>query len=171
MIDMEKWKPVVGFEGLYEVSDIGNVRSVDRFTRDGRFWKGREISKTKVAAGYMRAVLSVDGKYNHVYVHRLVADAFVPNHIDGDKTNNSVSNLEWVTKRENGIHAYKVLGHVVSKNMLGKASPNRKFTDEQAEEIRASDKSCYAIAKEYGVSHSTIQDIRNGKTYRVRRTA
>ena len=177
MIDMENWKPVVGYEGLYEVSDQGRVRSVDRITRDGRRWKGRVLSTNKVSTGYLRAVLSVDGKYNHVYVHRLVADAFVPNpqgklevnHKDGNKKNNVASNLEWVTHSENGLHAFRVLGRTAAKSMLGKPSPNRKLTDEQAEMIRTSERSCYSLAREFGVSDSVVQDIRNGKRYKVKK--
>ena len=172
---MENWKPVVGYEGLYEVSDQGRVRSVDRITRDGRRWKGRVLSTSKVSSGYLHTVLSVDGKYDHVYVHRLVADAFVPNpqgklevnHKDGNKKNNVASNLEWVTHSENGLHSFRVLGRKAAKSMLGKPSPCRKLTDEQVAEIRTGKKSCYALAREYGVSDSTIQNVRNGVSYRV----
>ena len=173
---MEKWKQVVGYEGLYEVSDEGRVRSVDKTTRDGRFWAGRMLGKHRAGSGYHRVVLCVNGVSKHLYVHRLVAEAFIlnpenkpeVNHKDGDKHNNSVSNLEWVTKSENGIHSFKSLGRKPGKWMLGKASPYRKFTDEQVEMIRTSSRSCYSIAKEYGVSHSVVQNIRNGKTYKVK---
>ena len=177
MIDMENWKPVVGYEGLYEVSDKGRVRSVDRITRDGRFWKGRMLGQFKAGQGYLRSVLSVNGKYHHEYIHRLVAMAFIPNpenkaevnHKDGNKHNNVVSNLEWVTKSENGLHLCRVLGRKTVSPMLGKPSPHRKLTDEQAEIIRTSERSCYSLAREFGVSDSVVQDIRNGKRYKVKK--
>lgn len=170
----EEWRPVVGFEGYYEVSNLGNVRSVDKTTRDGRFWKGREIKKHRAGQGYLRAVLCVDGMSHHLYIHRLVAEAFVlnpdnkpeVNHKDGNKHNNVVSNLEWVTKSENGLHSYRELGRKPSRNALGKPSPRRKFTVNQVREIRKDRRFNKDIAKDYGVSDSTIAAIKRRKNYR-----
>jgi hypothetical protein len=97
---MEKWKNIEGFEA-YEVSDMGNVR------RDNRLLKGRPTKN-----GYLVVALSINSKYKNHYIHRLVATAFldkvgrVVNHIDGVKTNNNSSNLEWTTYSKNTIHAY-----------------------------------------------------------------
>lgn len=103
MIDfkMEQWKTIDGYEP-YEVSNIGNIR------RDGKLLKGRPTKN-----GYLVVALSINSKYKNHYVHRLVASAFldkvgrVVNHLDGIKSNNNVSNLEWTTYSKNTIHAYK----------------------------------------------------------------
>lgn len=174
-MQIEVWKPVVGYEELYEVSNMGNVRSVDKTTRDGRFWKGRPIKKNNVGNGYDQTVLSVDGVYRHAYIHRLVANAFIPNpenkpevnHINGNKKDNRAENLEWVTKSENGLHSFRVLGRKPSCNNKGKASKLRKLNNDQLEIVRTSSKSCYALAREFGVSDTVIQRIRRGESYKV----
>lgn len=104
---VEIWKPVVGFEGLYEVSNQGRVKSIPRKRCKGN------VLKPHIVKGYEYVHLSKDGKAKYLKVHRLVADAFLPeiqgksyvNHIDGNKTNNSVKNLEWCTASENLKHA------------------------------------------------------------------
>ncbi len=114
------WKPVVGFEGFYEVSDCGKVRSLDRMVKCSRSyktrpWKGKILCQTLAATrGYYQVSLSKEGKISKVYVHRLVAEAFfierdeTVNHKDGDKTNNCVTNLEWVSYSENNKHAFRI---------------------------------------------------------------
>lgn len=111
---MEVWKDIEGFEGEYKVSNLGSVRSVDRFidtTRGKRRLEGRLIKPYKTPYGYLVVKL----KEKNMMVHRIVAETFIDNpyglpqvnHIDGDKTNNNYTNLEWITNRENVIHAYK----------------------------------------------------------------
>jgi DNA-binding XRE family transcriptional regulator len=102
---MESWKPVEGYEGLYEVSDLGRVRSIKR--------SGRILAGCQVAHGYIAVSLHKNNQKSMYLVHRLVAKAFIPNpenksqvnHKDLDKRHNSVENLEWVTPRENIEHA------------------------------------------------------------------
>lgn len=114
---LEVWKPVVGYEGLYEVSSFGGVRSVDYTIVNSRDIlhnrKGRPLS-LKNDSGYIRATL-YKNKYTKVAaVHRLVALAFIPNpdnkpvvnHKDFDKSNNNVGNLEWCTDLENVRHSH-----------------------------------------------------------------
>ena len=114
----EVWKPVVGYEGFYEVSNVGEVRSLDRTTlRDNRH--GRQPTKIKgrvmkqgIRSGYYYVNLCVNNKRKKRTVHSLVAEAFLclggggeVNHKDGVKTNNLVTNLEWCTRSENHKHA------------------------------------------------------------------
>ena len=103
----EEWKPIKGYEGLYEVSNMGRVKSL-------HYGKERIMSTPDDSSGYKRVKLTkqiTKGKQ----VHRLVAEAFIPNpmnllvvnHLDGDKHNNCVSNLEWCSNKENTNHAIK----------------------------------------------------------------
>lgn len=106
----EIWRPVKGYEGIYEVSNIGNVRSLSRKDSRGRFHKGRYIStRVNPHTGYPVAHLCLDGEKKLREVHRLVAEAFIPNpenkrevdHINTIRNDNRVENLRWVTSREN----------------------------------------------------------------------
>ena len=118
---MEKWKTIKGFENLYEVSDRGRVRSLDRVSsRKGpkreftQRIKGQVLKPSLDRKGYIRAGLYKDRKVYNCQVHRLVAKAFIRNsnrhrkqvnHLDGNPANNKVSNLEWCTGFENMQHA------------------------------------------------------------------
>ena len=109
----EEWRPVVGYEGLYEVSSYGRVRSLDGFIVDSlgykRLHKGKVLSPAKDKNGYLKVNLHCNGKCKIIRVHRLVAQAFIPNtdnlpmvnHKDEDKTNNNIDNLEWCDQKYN----------------------------------------------------------------------
>ena len=108
----EIWKDVQGYEGLYQVSNLGRVKSLGRFVDKLKchYWQEEKILKPrKNHYGYLRFNLYKDGKTKTFSVHRLVAVAFIPNpenkpqidHINADKTNNTVNNLRWVTCKEN----------------------------------------------------------------------
>ena len=115
---MERWLPIPGFEGFYEVSDAGNVRSLDRVVvgKDGksRRLKGgpMTLSNGNSAGNYLSVMLSKDGKQRRVLVHRAVAMAFVPNpeglneinHKDENGKNNDASNLEWCDRKYNNTY-------------------------------------------------------------------
>lgn len=116
---MVEWKPVVGFEGFYEVSLFGEVRSlsrsVDRHWASGASWSGMPLEPRLHSQGYHRVQLSKLGVSVDRYIHRLVAEAFIPNpdklpyvnHINGVKSDNRVGNLEWVTPARNAQHSYE----------------------------------------------------------------
>lgn len=125
----EMWKDVVGYEGLYQVSNTGKVRSLDRYvphkTLGKKFYKGRIMATHTTNSGYLCVNLSKNNKYTSFDIHRLVALAFLGiddvsnlevNHIDEDKKNNCVDNLEWVTKQQNNRHGTKVARQVEKVN-------------------------------------------------------
>ena len=107
----ETWKPIKGYEGLYEVSNYGRVKSLN--------WNGKGtvgyMTLRKKNTGYLAVLLSKNGVSKYALVHRLVATAFIPNpeneetinHIDEDKTNNRADNLEWCSRTEN-VRKYKL---------------------------------------------------------------
>lgn len=116
MINDEIWKHVVDFEGFYEVSNYGNVRSVDSIRMYGdkkKKFKGKLLKQYSNKNGYKVVTLCVNKRYKKPLVHRLVAEAFLKNgenkksvnHIDGVPSNNKVNNLEWCTALENNLHA------------------------------------------------------------------
>jgi len=121
---MEIWKDIKGYEGLYQVSNTGRVRALDRQIgyRNGRLrnWKGVEKVLTENTRGYLATKLYKDGKGATKEIHRFVAEAFIPNpdgkdevnHIDGNKHNNHISNLEWVSHSENMRHSTEVLKNI-----------------------------------------------------------
>lgn len=130
----EVWKDIEGYEGLYQVSNLGRVKSLERIVCQGK--QGQRIIPEKIrkskhtADGYLEMALCKDCKRKFIRTHRLVAFAFCENpqnktevnHIDGNKLNNRADNLEWVTSSENQIHAYKIGLQKVS----GGALSNRK---------------------------------------------
>ena len=116
---MEIWKPVVGYEGLYEVSSYGRVRSVDHYANTGirhsekRLVSGHVLKQAAKRDGYLSVDLSKENRVKTIHVHKLVATAFLEkqeqhtqvNHINCDKHDNRVENLEWCTCEENRAHA------------------------------------------------------------------
>ena len=163
---MEIWKNVVGFEEQYEISNLGNLRSKERFVKHWRGGERKYKSNFKNIRlndkGYFRCNLKNEGKRYDFTIHKLVALAFIPNeenkpfinHKNGIKTDNRVENLEWCSASENVTHAVK--------NRLVKT----KLTDEQAKEIFNSQLSNRKLAKIYNVTHGIIWRIKNKKAYK-----
>ncbi|MGH1111214.1 NUMOD4 motif-containing HNH endonuclease [Bacillus paranthracis] len=177
------WKSVVGYEGLYEVSNFGDVKVLDREVRGKldsiRKVKGRMLKKHNDTSGYPTVTLTgEDGKRKTIAVHRLVASTFlesiegkqVVNHKDGNKTNNHVENLEWVTHSENTLHAIENGLKEVSD---GENSPRAKFTQEEIDWIRENyiprhkEFGQRALARRFGVVQGTIHKIINNGAYIV----
>ena len=132
----EKWKTIRGYSGRYEVSSYGRVKSLPRIkirtSKCGNSYAsnnaGMILKKILINSGYEQVTLHKEGDSERILVHRLVGESFIKNpqnkpqinHKDGNKKNNSLSNLEWVTASENGLHAYRELGRIPSQ--LGKFS-------------------------------------------------
>lgn len=116
----EEWKPIIGYENIYEISSRSRIRSVDRIIKHSkgpgcRFLKGKIIKPVVSVLGYSFVTLSKNGKTKTFRWHRIVALTFIPNpnnlpqvnHIDGIKTNNKISNLEWCSSKHNVHHAFE----------------------------------------------------------------
>lgn len=124
------WVDIKGYENYYEISDNGRVRSKNRTVVDKigrtRSWEGKLLNPDIAPNGYYRVSFSVNRNRKQFYIHRLLAEYFIPNpndlpqvnHKDGNKLNNDLDNLEWVTVQENTIHAYKngLINHVSGKD-------------------------------------------------------
>lgn len=171
-------KPIKGFEGLYEISDKGEVITL---ARELPTPTTKYISKEKISFGYKnnKGYLVFDFRRRGgkcIPVHRLVAEAFIPNpnnypqinHKDGNKQNNCVDNLEWCNNSINQIHAFK--------NKLqqgGFKHPNSKLTYNQVVYIKRNYKKgvrgygMKKLAKKFNVSYATIQQIIYGKSYKT----
>lgn len=124
-MDTEIWLPVVGYEWLYEVSNLGRIKSLI----DNHWLPRVNIMKTS-GDSYFRIALCKNGLHKTVSIHRLVAQAFIPNpenkkcvnHISWIKTDNRIKNLEWCTHSENALHSYRVLWN---KNIFQTAHPQK----------------------------------------------
>ena len=177
---MEVWKDIKGFEGIYQVSNQGEVKSLERKTFNNGT-KKQNIIKEKILKkpldkdGYIRYCLFKNGKRFSLKAYRLVAIEFIDNpqnksqvnHIDGNKINNSVLNLEWVTPRENTIHAilnglsFQVGGEKHHMSKINSKQVSEIFSIYQTEKIPQ-----HKLAEIYGISQSQISRILNKKRWK-----
>lgn len=143
----------------YEITKEGQIISL-------KYGKRKEVKGYLDKYGYRRVLLHIDGKRVKFFVHRLVAETYIPNpknlpqvnHKDGNKLNNNVSNLEWVTPKENIEHAIKI----------GLKKPKGKISEKEVKEIKKlfGQISMKEIAEMYNVSHSCIKHIHAGHTWK-----
>lgn len=170
---IEQWKPVKGFEGVYEVSDQGRIRRLT--TRVGRVRQEPRLLKAHISAfGYERVFLYRTSRIRR-YVHNIVMEAFVGdrpekydvNHKDGNRANNALSNLEYLTRAENIRHGRDVLGHVGGGK---KGQPTYKLTPSAVREIRTLHEqhgvSRLELSRRYNVHTSTIRGVINRETWK-----
>lgn len=179
--NLEIWKDIPGFEGMYQCSSEGRIRSLDRVIHSNNKWNSySKIEESKVLkpifnrSGYQQVVLYRDGVGTRSTVHRWVALTFIPNpedkrnvnHIDGCKTNNKVSNLEWNTTSENALHAYKTGLNVSNK---GEKHGMAKLIASQVHRIRTLYELGYRkayIARMFEVSFGAIDLIVKRKNWK-----
>ena len=173
----EVWKPIKGYECIYEVSSLGRLRSVDRtYEQVNRFGtmsvhslKGKILSPKPTKAGYLRIGLRPQPDIRNWHsVHRLVAEAFIPNpdnlpqvnHKDENKQNNNVSNLEWCTASYNSSH-----GTVQSRRYQNGGGKRKKKVGRYNEDgkLLSQYESIAEASSEFGINYMYLSDILNGK--------
>ena len=171
----EIWKAVEGYEGIYEVSNLGRVRSLDRdiyqVGRWGKVMKVRQPGKVlalQTNGGYKRVALWRDGgKGKWHFVHRLVASAFIPNpdgkqyvnHKDENRANNVPSNLEWCTMAENNLYG----GHVERTQSANIINRQRIEQVDASGNVVATFESITSAARQTGIPVSSVSQCLNGK--------
>jgi len=168
----EKWLPVLGYEGFYDVSNMGNVRSVRRIASNGKSAGGRILKVNDNGHGYKNVMLCVNYKTKRKYVHRMVLEAFVgecpegmeARHLNGKRDDNRIENLEWSTHSDNMWDREK---HGTLRH--GRLSNLSKLSDHDVFEMRER----YAtrmytqqeIAEDYGITQTAVGLIVRGDAW------
>jgi hypothetical protein len=172
MATRERWRAVVGHEGAYEVSDQGQVRSLDRIVvlNDGRtrFAAGRVLRAGLTGYGYLHVGLGLEGRRLNRKIHQLVMQAFVgpcPEgmevcHGPGGKTDNRLINLSYGTKSQNQVDRLRD-----GTDARGRKNANARLTEEEVILIRASSESVTALAARLGVARTTVSSVRNRQNW------
>lgn len=174
----EEWRDIPDWEGYYQVSNKGNVRSLDRWVPHGtsgkQFIPGKMMIPFIDEDGYYRFRFRKKGQKQQKYFgHRLVMMGFVGisdlvvNHKDGNRKNNNLNNLEYCTVRENVIHSFSVLGRQAPR---GENSKSSKLKESEVKNIKIAirDKTHKVkdLAELYGVAPSNISNIKKGRTWK-----
>lgn len=174
-----EWRKAIGYSGAYEVSSDGRVRSCDRVLIHPRYKgairKGKPLCTQTSVHGYIKVYIRKPNQRSKtISVHRLVAEAFIKNphnypqvnHKDGDKTNNNVDNLEWVTASENKLHSFRVLGYKGGKTgCIGYKNPNSRpvIQMDLKGNFIAEYGSILQAEKHTGIANSAIGQVCRGK--------
>ena len=171
MLQNEIWEDIKGYESYYQVSDLGRVKSLSRTTSHGHNKKERILIPGKTGSGYASVNLWKDSKRHNFSVHRLVAEAFIPNrcnlpevnHKDGNKEFNFKTNLEWTTPSKNIQHSYDELGR---KAAHGEAQGHAKLTEADILQIRDSTLTHKELAKIFNVVRQQISKIKSRQCWK-----
>lgn len=171
----EIWKWIYGYENMYQVSNLGRVRSVDRDVycevspNKLQHIYGKVLKQGTNHKGYPIVYLSKDGKQKTITVHRLVALTFIENplnlpqvnHIDGDKTNNHVSNLEWCDNSYNQIHAHKTGLFPRYEDTVGWGRPARPVAmlDLNTKEVLRTFETLASVKRETGINQFNVRSV------------
>ena len=155
---METWKAIAGYEGIYEVSDLGRIKSL-------KYGKEKILKPGKNHGGYLHVNLCKDGKVEQPKIHRLVAEAFIPNpnnletvnHKDEVKTNNVASNLEWMSQKDNNNYGTH------NKRVAESLSKKVQMFDKSTCELLATFTSTREAERVTGIDHGNISACCNGK--------
>lgn len=166
------WKDIPGYEGLYQASDSGHIRSVDRFDIGGNKIKGVVLKQRSARGGYLRVGLWKDGVMKTTLVHRAIAAAYVPNpeakpqvnHVDENKENNTAENLEWVSCKENVNHGTRNARIVANSDRVGAAEKLRKSVIQMTIEDKVVAKwpSIRSAARATGINNGSISNCCRG---------
>lgn len=168
----EVWKPIKNYEGVYEVSNLGNVRGLNRIDADNKRIKGRVLRQCSNSK-YLTVQLCMDGKPIRRYVHRLVAETFIENiddkpqvnHIDENYRNNKSSNLNWMTRKENSNWATSQIRKVMNRDYRDMALKMKKRLiqyDKDMNEIARWD-GLLDMCKETGYNKDNVSESCLGK--------
>lgn len=179
----EIWKDIKEYEGLYQVSNLGKIKSLGRTierigVKGTKFYKNypeKLLKQTKNKKGYLTVILSKNNKNKIIRVHRIVAQTFLDlkkngkevNHKDGNKENNCISNLEWITHQENIIHAYK--NRLKKGSMLGKFGKEHNSSmqilqiDKNTNKIIRTFYGCNEAERETNINRTSINKCCNKK--------
>lgn len=177
----EIWKNIKNYEGYYQASNLGRIRSIDRIINEKngkkRMQKGRLLKFSINKKGYFVSAFSKNGNVKSIRVHRIIAETFIMNnkpnlevnHIDENKLNNEVGNLEWITHIDNIRHGSGIKRSSISRigkaNSWGEKTGTSKLSEKMVINIFKDKRKYLEISKEYNIGIAQISRIKNKKNW------
>ena len=172
----EIWKDVVGFDGIYKISSLGRLKSVERVIErknNSNYVQSEKIINGSNHNGYLFTTLRKNNKKAQKFIHVLVAESFLgekPNgfdvcHSDGNRLNNCINNLRYGTRSDNVKDSIKHRTHYTPFRKKGSERSYAKINEEIAKEIKNSNESSTKLSKKFNVSRALISGIRRNKNW------